>query len=68
MQSETKLTKYRELRNFVCSQIAKAENNYTNAVPAEKYTIFRKHSLDTIAFYKDVLAILTKYKELLCNE
>ena len=67
MQSNVKLSCYRQLRNQVCSEIAKAEENYNNVRVLEEYKTLRKDMLERIAFYKDVLAILSKNKELICD-
>lgn len=67
MQSNVKLDCYRQLRNQVCSEIAKAEENYRNVRIPEEYTMLRKDLLERISFYKDVLSILSKYKELITD-
>lgn len=67
MQSNVKLSCYRQLRNYVCSEIAKAEENYKNVHIPEEYITLRKDLLEQIAFYKDALAILSKNKELITD-
>ena len=66
MQSELKLTSYRKLRNFICTEIAKLNGIYTNTERSDLLT--RAECLSQIAFFKDSLAILTKNKEYLCDE
>lgn len=67
MQSNVKLSCYRRLRNQVCSEIAKKAELYKNVRIPEEYNTTRKDLLEQIAFYKDVLAILSKNKEMLID-
>ena len=67
MQSSRKLAEYRELRNYICFAISKAEYNYQKSLAYPDKMTFRKDLLEMIAFYKDVLAILSKNKELITD-
>lgn len=67
MQSKLKLAEYRALRNYVCFALSKAENNYEKSLPYPDHMTFRKDCLERIAFYKDILAILSKNKEMLTD-
>ena len=67
MQSSRKLEEYRALRNYICFTISKAEHNYEKSLAYNDYMTFRKDLLQMIAFYKDVLAILSKNKEMLID-
>ena len=67
MQSSRKLEEYRALRNYICFNISKAEHNYQKSLPYTDRMTFRKDLLEMIAFYKDVLAILSKNKELITD-
>lgn len=67
MQSSRKLAEYRALRNYICFAISKAESNYEKSLDYPEHMTFRKDLLETIAFYKDVLAILSRNKELITD-
>ena len=67
MQSERKLVCYRILRNHLCAEISKFEKSYKNAPKYENCNAQRKDCLEYIAFYKDVLTILNKNKELITD-
>ena len=68
MQSERKLVCYRILRNHLCAEISRFEASYKNAPMYGNCNVQRKDCLEYITFYKDVLAILTKNKELICDD
>ena len=67
MQSSRKLEEYRALRNYICFTISKAEHNYEKSLAHPDHITFRKDILQKIAFYKDVLAILSRNKEMLID-
>ena len=67
MQSNRKLAEYRALRNYICFTISKAENDFEKSLAYPDHMTFRKDLLQKIAFYKDVLAILSKNKEMLID-
>ena len=67
MQSNVKLSCYRRLRNQICSEIAKKAEIYKDVSITEEYNTTRKNLLEQIAFYKDVLAILSKNKDMLID-
>ena len=68
MYSERKLTEYRSLRNEICKRISIAEEEYSKVNFLLDYNSSRKDCLETIAFYKDILAIMSKNKEMICND
>lgn len=67
MQSSIKLAQYRALRNYICFSLSKAEHNYEKALAYPEQMTNRKDYLEMIAFYKDVLAVLSRNKELITD-
>lgn len=68
--SENKLNAYRRIRNYVCENIVQSEKSYNNYIAREKFLNHqeykdRKKYLEEIALYKDILFVLTKYKEMI---
>lgn len=67
MLSNRKLLEYRELRNYICFIISIENAKYEKSLAYSENMAFRKDCLDRIAFYKDVLAILSKNKDMLID-